>query len=247
MEFVDLVKTSHGSVFTESDVLVLNLETGELDRVLSSTPYEVLVDRFSLGFDLLSGVATYTNAIPRFRVGTGKTEINALGTYTYVGQLNYNAFKDIDFDQQASADFDSDGLPDAFETDNDLDPFDDADALADRDSDGLSNLEEFQIGSSIDDPDSDGDGIIDGIDEFPTVASNICDGDVVIFEFHTVGAGNTETCAAGDSIDVESTIDIQVTGHLKLISPIIRLKSNFTVNQGAELSITSRDPGALFP
>jgi len=46
------------------------------------------------------------------------------------------------------ADDDNDGMPDSFENTNGFDPFDAADALLDTDGDGVSNLDEFQAGTS---------------------------------------------------------------------------------------------------
>jgi hypothetical protein len=44
-------------------------------------------------------------------------------------------------------DSDNDGMPDTYEIDNGLDPFDDTDASGDADEDGYSNLEEFEQGT----------------------------------------------------------------------------------------------------
>lgn len=62
----------------------------------------------------------------------------------------------------ADQDDDGDQLPDSFEIGAGLDSLDPADAAADLDADGLSNLEEFLHGTDIDNPDSDGDGVSDG-------------------------------------------------------------------------------------
>ena len=48
-----------------------------------------------------------------------------------------------------NADSDSDGMPDAFETDNGLDPNDPADAAGDLDGDGRNNLQEFEQGGDV--------------------------------------------------------------------------------------------------
>ncbi|NOX69121.1 MAG: hypothetical protein GXP15_08035 [Gammaproteobacteria bacterium] len=52
-------------------------------------------------------------------------------------------------DPAYNADSDSDGMPDAFETDNGLDPNDPSDAAGDLDGDGRNNLQEFEQGGDV--------------------------------------------------------------------------------------------------
>ncbi len=59
-------------------------------------------------------------------------------------------------------DSDKDGLPDLFEVEAGLSTVDPSDAEQDMDSDGLSNLKEFVLGTYLDIPDSDNDGMLDG-------------------------------------------------------------------------------------
>ena len=59
-------------------------------------------------------------------------------------------------------DGDGDGIPDLMEVENGLDPTNPSDGGEDMDSDGLSNLEEFQLGTHMDDRDTDMDGMPDG-------------------------------------------------------------------------------------
>jgi uncharacterized SAM-binding protein YcdF (DUF218 family) len=59
-------------------------------------------------------------------------------------------------------DIDGDGMPDAHELANGFDPNDPNDAAEDHDSDSLSNLQEFQLGTDPRASDSDGDGMPDG-------------------------------------------------------------------------------------
>ncbi|MFQ5853257.1 MAG: hypothetical protein ACE5JU_22080, partial [Candidatus Binatia bacterium] len=61
-----------------------------------------------------------------------------------------------------TTDADNDGLPDDFEVANGLNPNDPSDAVLDPDADGLTNLQEFQAGTSISVADTDGDGLTDG-------------------------------------------------------------------------------------
>lgn len=65
-------------------------------------------------------------------------------------------------------DSDSDGIPDYFERTFGLPVFNAANATQDTDSDGLTDLEEFQLGQIPTSNDSDGDGTPDGA-EFPPV------------------------------------------------------------------------------
>ncbi|OGV70309.1 MAG: hypothetical protein A3K19_09315 [Lentisphaerae bacterium RIFOXYB12_FULL_65_16] len=71
----------------------------------------------------------------------------------------------------AYQDADRDCLPDSIETQAGLNPSDAADAAADADSDGLSNLDEFLRGTGMADADSDDDGLADGV-EVNTHGSN---------------------------------------------------------------------------
>jgi hypothetical protein len=58
-------------------------------------------------------------------------------------------------------DTDNDGMPDGWESRHGLAPLDPSDAGLDPDGDGLTNLEEYHIGTNPHDPDSDHDGVGD--------------------------------------------------------------------------------------
>ncbi|MEI8352092.1 MAG: LamG-like jellyroll fold domain-containing protein, partial [bacterium] len=61
-------------------------------------------------------------------------------------------------------DTDGDGLPDAWERAQGLNPEDSSDASADPDFDGLASRDEYVQGTDPFDPDTDGDGLVDGHD-----------------------------------------------------------------------------------
>ena len=68
-----------------------------------------------------------------------------------------------------NADTDGDGIPDDVELSLGLDPANPVDASEDLDRDGLTNLQEYQRGTDLRNPDSDGDGFGD-----PGFAGNTC-------------------------------------------------------------------------
>jgi len=69
------------------------------------------------------------------------------------------------------ADSDSDGLPDWWELRNGLNPADAADIASDNDNDGLTALEEYELGTNAREIDTDGDLLTDG-DEVNTHTTN---------------------------------------------------------------------------
>ncbi|WP_159105269.1 M4 family metallopeptidase [Shewanella marina] len=73
----------------------------------------------------------------------------------------------IRYGEQVEIDQDGDGLNDIWELSHGLSNTDASDALLDNDNDGLINAQEYQIGSNINQADSDNDGIDDGEDEVP--------------------------------------------------------------------------------
>ncbi|MCH8814530.1 MAG: hypothetical protein IH957_05435 [Chloroflexi bacterium] len=92
-------------------------------------------------------------------------------TTTMFGQLVVDpAAPDNDGDtipDNIDPDDDNDGMPDTYEQLRGcLDQFTD-DAGVDSDNDGLTNFEEFLLGTDPCDPDTDGDGFDDGEDAFP--------------------------------------------------------------------------------
>jgi hypothetical protein len=62
--------------------------------------------------------------------------------------VNWTATTPTPGPQASALDSDGDGMPDSWETANNLDPFNPADAASDSDGDGLTNLQEFQAGTN---------------------------------------------------------------------------------------------------
>lgn len=110
----------------------------------------------------------------------------------------------------------------------------------DFDRDGLTDEEELIIGTDPLNPDTDGDGIMDGLDREPLVPSNLCFGlgDNVTFDSLTI---TTEaTCAANVSIAVNSSVIVDSTGDLELIAPLVSFKPGFGVV--GQLSVKAVSP-----
>jgi len=85
------------------------------------------------------------------------------------GTLYYYKLEDLDiyrnhtFHGPICVDWDADGMPDDWEIAHGLSPFVN-DSFLDSDFDGLTNLEEYEWGTDPLNPDTDGDGILDGED-----------------------------------------------------------------------------------
>ncbi|MEA2053828.1 MAG: hypothetical protein U9O96_01735 [Candidatus Thermoplasmatota archaeon] len=70
-------------------------------------------------------------------------------------------------------DSDGDGMPDSWETENNLNPNDPNDRNEDPDEDGLINFEEYKRDTDPHNPDTDGDGVPDGLDLIPRCDAGI--------------------------------------------------------------------------
>ncbi len=139
-------------------------------------------------------------------------------------------------------DDDNDGMTDAYETDNGLNPLDDSDAGGDADGDGLTNLEEAQAGTRADTVDSDADGLHDGLDNAPAVASNLCSGAAASLGGQTVASGSIAQCGASASVRLLSTLVVESGGTLEVLSPVLRFDPGSGLPAGALLQVRALDP-----
>ena len=98
----------------------------------------------------------------------GDTDIDGDGCLNDNDEFDFNSLECLDADgdgvgNNADTDDDNDRLPDVWEEENGMNPFDASDATLDSDGDGLVNEDEYHIhGTAANDVDSDGDGMDDG-------------------------------------------------------------------------------------
>ena len=87
----------------------------------------------------------------------------------------------------AGYDADSDGMPNLWEYEHGLDPNYPTDAIYDPDDDDLINRDEYEAGTDPFNPDTDGDGIIDGRDGSPTNYMRPTGGLIIFFSILAAG------------------------------------------------------------
>ena len=90
---------------------------------------------------------------------------DGVGANSDVDDNNDEEWRDFDGDSigdVADTDDDNDGMPDVWETEHGLNPYDSSDAATHADNDLLNNLNEYQNGTDPNNPDTDNDNILDG-------------------------------------------------------------------------------------
>jgi hypothetical protein len=183
-----------------------------------------------------SAGTAYTISNPTIATITADGLVTAVSSGTVVIQATNEGASGISSVQVVIAGASLGGIPLSWATANGLDPTDPNLPLEDPDRDGLTNLQEFQIGTNPNNPDTDGDGLSDG-DEvnkyntnpllFSTDGSGIPDG--IEASTGTIGAPfSVQLKAALQSIEVkpssfvldvnaiegQASQQLTVTGHL---------------------------------
>jgi len=125
--------------------------------------------------DVLAGTVSYQyDALHRLTGVTYPDGSVIAYTYDPAGNRTQKVVTAVEPNNAADAvrssidlDSDNDGMPDAWEVANGFNPLDPSDAATDADGDGLTNRQEYELGTDPRDSDTDGDGIRDGDDANP--------------------------------------------------------------------------------
>jgi len=154
-----------GPLTPESQSLTMSAATGTLSAVGATVQLSVIavlpnggpVDA-TLGSEGTSYLSSNTTV--------ATVDANGIVTATGPGSVTISAINDglsatITLNSFALLDSDGDGMPDAYEIANGLNPYDPTDAALDPDGDGLTNLQEYLLGTNPHVYDTDGDGLSD--------------------------------------------------------------------------------------
>ncbi|HEX4966361.1 MAG TPA: Ig-like domain-containing protein [Thermoanaerobaculia bacterium] len=153
-----------------------------------------------------------------------------------VSAVNEGALGMVEIAVQVSGDSDGDGLPDDYEIAHGLDPNNPADALADPDRDGLTNLQEFQLGTDPQKADTDGDGLKDG-DEVNVYHTN-----PLLFDTDGDGISDGLEIASGsDPLDANSFNLAPIVQSLTVQPATLNLVFNTVLGEASRrLNVTAR-------
>ena len=115
-------------------------------------------------------------------------------------------------------------MPDLWEFENELNPFNASDAQQDMDSDGLTNKQEYDLDTRLYDADSDGDGISDG-DEVNVYNTNPkrsdSDNDAVLFHCQRI-----HFFQQFSTVFLKSLVRLSLTPFLSFFIPAVILRES---------------------
>jgi hypothetical protein len=142
----------------EGDTSITNL--GDTRHIFV---FGTLPDGSQVGLNLPDSGTTYASSNPAIATvdSTGMVTAVGRGSVTVTARVEGVAGT-IQFDINPIVSSAGDGIPDDWKIAHGFDPNDRTVANADTDGDGLTNLQEFQLGTDPRNPDTDGDGVTDG-------------------------------------------------------------------------------------
>lgn len=153
-------------------------------------------------------------------------------------------------------DSDQDGLPDDFEIANGLNPNDPLDAQEDPDKDGLTTLQEYQLGTLFNNPDTDGDGISDGVEvsgsdgyktdplKTDTDGDGVSDRDEIMTGFNPLDA--SDGGGLGFAGLVVSPSNLGLTYNTMYNEGNLQIKVTGTRGDGSSVDLTSKSSGTSY-
>jgi DNA-binding beta-propeller fold protein YncE len=145
------------AITTPTSTLSVQSQTAQLSVIATYT--DGTTQNITAG---TSGVQ-YAVSNPAIATISANGLVTAVGSGTVIVRAVLEGAQGVSSFQVAlSVDSDGDGIPDDAELRMGLNPHDPTDALLDPDHDGLTNLQEYQAGTDIHNPDTDGDGLTDG-------------------------------------------------------------------------------------
>jgi hypothetical protein len=165
-----------------------------------------------LDVTLGSAGTTYVSSNPAVATVSADGLVTATGAGALTVTANNNGLTATLLIQSfAALDSDGDGMPDAWEIANGLNPYDPTDANLDPDGDGLTNLQEYQLGTNPHVADTDGDGLTDGqevaLGTNPLVADTDGDG---LTDGQEVALGTNPLLADTDGDGIPDGVEVKI-------------------------------------
>ena len=156
------VVNAYDSAFDDTDGFVLKIPWSDKDGDGMSDIWEnqMSLDDADATDAILDLDGDGLNNLLEFQFGSWPNQIDSDSDTMDDYYEYYNDLNPLLDDSQL--DKDNDGLPNWYEAVSDLKANDSSDATGDLDDDGLSNIQEYQLGTSPNNSDSDSDGMPDG-------------------------------------------------------------------------------------